>query len=170
MKNSVLYSFLILTSVLITSCKEDDPEPLKAQTQAVLLAGEPGSSKTWKLTGGTQQVNAGGVVPQTFDPCQLDDLFTFSNNEAQSYEMRGGASKCDAADPDQLESGTWAFTLNGTMVIILSNKTAISGLFNFYALPFPAEVVSLTDSAMKLKLVVIDDGNTFTFIFDFTKA
>lgn len=168
MKNSALYSFLILTAVLITSCKEDDPEPLKAQTQAVLLAGEPGSSKTWKLTGGTAQLNSGGAQTLLLDPCQLDDIFKFTNNEAQSYEMRGGSLKCDDTDADLLESGTWAFTIDGKMVVILSNRFSLSGLFGLIAVP--AEVIELTDSTMKLKLVTIDGSDSLTYVLDFTKS
>ncbi len=169
MKNSA-FLLLLAISVVFTSCKEDDPEPLKAETQAVLLAGEKGSSKTWKLVSGSQQVNAASEVQITFDPCQLDDLFKFTNNDAQDYEMRGGTIKCDDTDPDLLEEGTWAFTLDGSMVVILSNRTAISGLFNFYALPFPAEVLALSDTSMSLRLVIIDDGNTIIFKFNFAKA
>lgn len=169
MKNCA-FLLLLAIGVVFTSCKEDDPEPLKAETQAVLLAGEKGSSKTWKLVSGTQQVNASSEVQITFDDCQLDDLFKFTNNDAQDYEMRGGALKCDDSDPDLLEEGTWAFTLDGSMVVILSNRTAISGLFNFYALPFPAEVLSLSDTSMSLRLVIIDSGDTIAFKLNFTKA
>lgn len=169
MKNNA-FLLLFLICIVFTSCKEDDPEPLKAETQAVLLAGEKGSNKTWKLVNGTQQVNASSEVPLTFDDCQLDDLFKFTNNDAQDYEMRGGTLKCDDTDPDLLEEGTWAFTLDGTMVVVLSNRTAFSGLFNYYSLPFPTEVLTLTDTSMSLKMLIIDSGNTITYKFNFSKV
>lgn len=168
MKNNVLFSILVLTAALFTACKEDDPEPLQAEVKGVLLAGEKGGSKTWKLTGGTAQLNSGSPQTLALDPCQLDDTFKFSNNDAQAYEMRGGTSKCDAADPDLLESGTWAFTIDGKVVLVLSNRFSPSGLFGSIAVP--AEVIDLTDSAMKLKMTLIDGSDALTYTLDFIKS
>lgn len=167
MKNSA-FLLLFVMSIVFTSCKEDDPEPLAAETQGVLLAGEKGSSKSWKLTGGTVQENSGTAQTLAFDPCSLDDIFKFTNNDAQDYEMRGGSLKCDDTDADLLEEGTWAFTIDGKMVVILSNRFSFSGLFGLIAVP--SEVVGLTDTTMKLKLVLIDGSDSLTYVLDFIKS
>lgn len=167
MKNSA-FLLLFVMSIVFTSCKEDDPEPLAAETQGVLLAGEKGSSKSWKLVSATYQLNAGSAQSVAIDACQLDDIFKFTNNDAQAYEMRGGSLKCAETDDDLLESGTWAFTLDGKMVVVLSNRFSFSGLFGLFAVP--SEVVSLTDTTLKLKMVLISGSDSETLVFDFTKS
>lgn len=157
---------LFFVSLLFFSSCQDD-ELLPAEAQAKLLAGNPGSSKTWKLLNGTLQANGQDVVEREIDPCQLDDLFKFTNNGDQTYELRGGSIKCNVEDDDLLETGNWAFTLDGTMVIILSSKTSFTGLFNYWNMPFPAEIVSLTENEFKIRMVVLDDGDTIINIFTF---
>lgn len=156
---------LFFAALLIFSSCQD--ELLPAEVKAKLLAGNPGSSKTWKLLNGTVQANGLDVVEREIDPCQLDDLFKFINNGDQTYELRGSLLKCDVEDDDLLEAGNWAFTLDGSMVIILSSKTSYTGLFNYWNMPFPAEIVSLTENEFKIRMVVLDDGDTIINIFTF---
>lgn len=157
---------LFLAALLFFSSCQDD-EVLPAEAKAKLLAGNPGASKTWKLINGTIQVNGLDVVERDIDPCQLDDLFKFTNNGDQTYELRGSFLKCNEDDDELLETGNWAFTLDGSMVIILSDKTSFTGLFNYWNMPFPAEVISLTENDFKIRMVVLDDGDTIINIFNF---
>lgn len=156
---------LLFFSVLVFSSCQD--ELLPAEERARLLAGNPGSSKTWKLLGGTVQANGLDIVEREINPCQLDDLFKFTNNGDQTYELRNGSLKCSKEDDDLLESGTWAFTLDGTMVIVLSSKTSHTGLFNYWNMPFPAEIVSLTKNEFKIRMTILDEGDTIVCTFNF---
>lgn len=169
-RNFYATPFFLLALTFLASCGSDDPEPLKAEVQGALLAGSKGSTKSWKLTGATVKFNSQPTVTQDMDECQLDDIFTFSNNAEQTYQLRGGALKCGQYDDDLLEDGTWAFTLDGVMVIILSNKLSISGLFNYNNLPFPCKVIALTESALTLEMEIIDGIDVILFTFTFVKV
>lgn len=161
---------LLAALTLLSSCGKDDPEPLMAEVQGALLAGPRGASKSWKLTGATFKFNSEPTITEELDECQLDDVFTFSNNSEQSYQLRGGALKCSQYDDDLLEDGTWAFTVDGTMVIILSSTISNGGLFNYNNLPFPCEVLTLTDSSMILEMEFMDGIDVIQFTFTFTKV
>ncbi|MBX2916505.1 MAG: hypothetical protein KF856_14640 [Cyclobacteriaceae bacterium] len=88
--------FILIALADFSSCQDDAVLP--AEAKAKLLAGNPGSRKTWKLINETIQVNG------------LD-------------------------------------------------KTYFTGLFNYWSMPFPTEVVSLTKTDFKIRMV-LDDGDT----------
>lgn len=94
-------NWLLLLSVSIlsftSSCKEDDPEPLKAETQAVLLAGSKGSSKSWKLSVATYQEASDPSVDFDLTPCILDNIYLFTNNDDQSYRCTDEVNYSDGA-------------------------------------------------------------------------
>ncbi len=162
--------------IIIASCKKDDPQPLAYETQAKLLAGEKGQSKTWRLVSETQNRNGSAAVPANLPACFLDNNYIFTNNDKQDYISNEGASKCGTTDPATTESGTWSFTADGKMIIILTNKYATTvtsanspaGLYiNF---PFPSEVTTLTDTSMVTKMTITQDTDTYVFTFTFAKV
>jgi hypothetical protein len=182
-----LFSSLVIATVfvglLFSSCGKSDPAPLGAQTNAKLLAGDAGKSKTWKIVsiGYKQGTNSGSY---TLDPCFVDNLWTFTNNAAQDYQANEGASKCSTNSPDLIELGTWAFTLDGILLDIgVDEVNTINGLFspdaiiivsdgtNSYPLtvtyPYPATVVKLTADQMILEMNwnIVNSLTTYTLTF-----
>ncbi|NJN42438.1 MAG: hypothetical protein HC811_09665 [Flammeovirgaceae bacterium] len=172
MKVSRLISVALLLSAIVvfnSGCKEDDPVPLGAETNAKLLAGEPGQSKTWKLTLGTIQIDGGPIQAFGFSACTLDNLYKFTNNASQDYEATEGTAKCDPADPNLIERGNWAFTLDGEIVIVSSDEIfSGNGLFSYYWLPVPGKVTELTEDSFELELN-INDQQTLLVKYTFEK-
>src|SRR5579872_5231711 len=83
--------------LFIVSCsKKDTTPPTGAETNATLLAGAKGGSKSWKITSLTQTVNGGTaqtITPSSGIPaCEADNVFVFSNNSTQSYQTTEGAT------------------------------------------------------------------------------
>lgn len=156
--------------VLLSSCKEDDPEPLKAETQASLLAGPKGSTKSWKLSSATFQEAANPSETIELVDCVLDNIYIFSNNESQSYRATEGATRCDAADPDLVEAGTWTFTLDGKILIVLPDEISYSQSSLFSFLTYPSDVIDLTESKMTIKMNIIEEGFTYSYTLIFVKV
>lgn len=124
-----IFILVLFWGGLILSCAKDDPALLGAQKNGVLLAGDKGKSKTWQLRTMSIQAGAGAVQPVTLDGCFADNNYTFTNNDAQDYSATEGASKCYT--PDEIESGTWAFTLDGLILNVEVDDTqSPNGIFS----------------------------------------
>jgi hypothetical protein len=165
-------SFLLLAGLffgILSSCKEDDPEPLKAETQAVLLAGQKGGNKSWKLIAASSQEGSSAPQNITLEACFLDNVYSFNNNDEQSYQATEGSNKCDPADPNIVEAGHWAFTIDGEIIIVLPNEFTDSYSALFSILTYPCEIVTLTDSGMTLKMNIVDSGTSYSFTLTFVK-
>ncbi|NOT73806.1 MAG: hypothetical protein HOP08_02680 [Cyclobacteriaceae bacterium] len=179
----------ILGLLIISSCKKDDPAPLGAQVNAKFLAGEAGKSKSWKMREFTYKVGSAAVQTASFNGCFTDNVYSFTNNAAQDYAASEGTSKCDTADPDAIESGTWAFTLDGlTLNIEVDNSQTPNGLFasaiyyygdangnltdagNGGIVPYPAFVKKLDDNNMILEFNITQGTSTIVFTLTFTPA
>lgn len=164
----LLLAFVV---IFISGCKQDDPVPLQAEVKAKLLAGESGLSKSWKLVTVTGKEGTGAEQTFTLAGCEADNIYKFSNNAAQEYEESEGATKCSALDPAIVEKGTWAFTLDGTMLVILNTSVSSnSNAFSFSQFfPYPGQVVELSDSIMKIKMTYTFDGIVYVYNFTFNK-
>lgn len=181
-----LFVLALFWSVLIFSCKSNDPAPLGAQSKASLLAGAAGKTKTWKIISISQQTTSGGTQNYNLDGCFTDNLFTFSNNAAQDYSATEGASKCGTSSPDQIEKGTWSFTLDGVMLNVgVDEVNSLNGLFSPDAIiivedtvnnqifpltltyPYPAFVSKLTADQMVLELNnnIVGNNTKYTLTF-----
>lgn len=160
MKINVL---LFICLGFLFACQEDEPKPTNAEKQAVLLAGKKGESKKWLVSGyrvDGQEVEAFG--------CLEDNEYTFFNNALQTFEGDEGDDRCldgqtEQPLPQEIESGNWAFTIDGSIVIISSASTqspvAIFSAFTELGNPFPMEIVSLT----KTELVIETDYTVDVF-------
>jgi hypothetical protein len=166
--NSYLMLAFLLIGVL-SSCKEDDPAPLKAETQAILLAGQKGSSKSWKLTTASYQEGSGASTELNLDVCILDNIYLFTNNDDQTYKATEGATSCELTDPNVVEAGHWTFTINGEILIVLPDEVTYSNSALFSFLTYPSEIVTLTDSGMTLKMNVVDTSSSYSYTLTFVK-
>ncbi|RDC66519.1 lipocalin-like domain-containing protein [Adhaeribacter pallidiroseus] len=104
MKNVKLLPVLFIVLLTFNACDKDDDDS-KTQTKAELIA-----DKNWVLTAYTSKENNDPVVDEFvyYDACEKDDVLRFSKNG--TYEVNEGATKCNSADPQVSENGTWSIT------------------------------------------------------------
>ncbi len=178
---------VLFWGVLIISCKKSDPAPLGAQVNAKFLAGEKGKTKSWKLRELSFQFGTNPATTQTLPGCFADNLYTFSNNDSQTYAATEGTSKC--YNSDAIESGTWAFTLDGLRLNIeVDNTQTPNGLFspeptyaqdtvkkiiypyNFGYSPYPAFVQKLDDNNLILEINYTAGAQKYKYVLTFTPA
>jgi hypothetical protein len=166
----VLYAAIFIA--LLTGCKKEDVKPSQSEINAQLLAGNVGQSKSWTLTSWSQQIGTDSIQSLTLLPCFADNIYTFTNNSQQNYQCTEGATKCNAYDSDLVEAGTWAFTDDGKMVIILSNilTESSNSFFSVYGFAFPAEVTQLSEDTFSIQMTITQTtlGTTTVDIFNFT--
>ena len=179
MKTRLFFPILL---VVLMGCKDDDPKPTAAEQQGNLLAGKKGESKTWILTS--------FVIDGTdvFDGlCEYDNEYTFFNTAAQSFEGTEGEEECtfwddinedgivDAGEVfsfgEDIETGVWAFTLDGKTLIISSSDTqsefAIFSLFTEIGSPLPASIIKLTDTELSLEMNTSVGSQNFEVTVEF---
>lgn len=189
-----LISLALIWCVLVMSCSKSDPAPLGAQKNATFLAGAAGKTKSWKLREMTYQIGSGSVQSYTLPGCFADNLYTFSNNATQDYAATEGTSQC--YNSDAIESGTWAFTLDGLRLNIqVDNTQTPNGLFSpeptysvgdttslhyfsqiqiypysFGYTPYPAFVKKLDANNLILEFTYTAGGTVYVYTLTFTPA
>ncbi len=169
-KGSSYLLFFVAVMTILSSCKKDDPEPLKAVTQGQLLAGDKGSSKKWKLTIASFQKGTDPSADIDLDPCIMDNIYEFTNNDDQSYQAKEGDTKCDPADSDIVEAGNWSFTIDGKILIILPDVVSYSGNALFSILTYPSEVIALTEGGMTVKMSIVNVGSAYSYTLTFIRV
>lgn len=122
MKKTILCylpALFLLTSVIV-SCKKDKDEPVSKTT---LL-----TQKDWLAIKWEEKLNNDAYVDDfpNWPVCDKDDHFVFRTNN--TYEANEGPTKCDATDPQIIDSGSWAFTDNETKILIGSQSYSIDQL------------------------------------------
>ncbi len=100
---------LAFTLLQSSSCKkDDDPVPQKTKTELITL----GNWKFVKVESRTTPTGAWSDAGGLLQACEKDNINVIRTNA--TYEINEGATKCSAADPQIVESGTWAFQTNET--------------------------------------------------------
>ena len=134
--------FLAIGAVSFSSCGDDDdsggtPATNKTRTQLLI-------ENSWRQTAYTQ--TDGTQVTDLFTgslPCDADDLLKFNaaNNTANNgtYEYNEGASKCDPADPQVFDTGTWAFAGTDQLIVTDANGGVLNGT-----------ILELSDNTLKV--------------------
>jgi Lipocalin-like domain len=153
MKNNIIRLTGMLTIfllVILSSCsKNDEPSATKSQMIA----------RNWKQTdllasqAGTPAVS---VFDTFFEPCNKDDIWQFKSDG--TYTVVEGATKCDAADPDTITTGTWQLTDNDTRIIIDDASEPAQTL----------NIVELTNTSFKLSGTETISGVVVTATIVFT--
>lgn len=139
-------------------CSEEiKPTPV---TYSQLLTGQ--ESKSWRLTN-IRILDAGEDsgpinVQQNFEPCIADDVYTFYANDVKTFEVREGASKCNAGDPDLYVENTWSM-VNATATL----SFVMPLLTTEFALPFT--VKSLTENNLTVEFYFEDIDLSYRFTF-----
>ena len=163
-------SFLLIAILFVTGCNKDE-DPVAAEKNAKLLAGSKNKSKTWVLTSLTEKVNTDPVEDLNFGACFFDNEYTFNNNSNQEFDTIEGLTSCNVDDPELIEEGNWAFSLDGkTLIVSSDNVYSNQSLFSYFvgsAFPFPAEVVTLTSTQLELRMVLEIGIDTVIYTFEF---
>jgi hypothetical protein len=166
-----LFLGVVLGALLFGSCTKEVTLPNKADAQGKLLAGEKGAVKIWRLTGITGQSGTNPAQQLTLGACFTDNRFYFKNNDSQDYEAIEGSTQCFSADPALIEKGTWSFTANGTILLVLTGEVySQNGLFNYTALDAPSTVQELTGTSLKLKMILNNGTGPVTYQISFVPA
>lgn len=151
MKRSLM--ILIVVSNLVFGCKDDEGDPFPFEKQIALLAGAADGSKSWIL----ESVVLNGVINPVND-CEIDDIYTFYNNDLQQFATTAGAEKCNTTEPEVLEEGAWMFARDGKTMIIATNEVFATKLVSFFGLSRAASILELTETKFKIEMSVVKDG------------
>ncbi len=174
---------LIAILIIVSCSKKDTTPPTGAETNATLLAGAQGGSKSWKITsimissgGNSQTYTTTSTSTNIIPACEADNIFLFSHNATQTYQQTEGATTCTANDPATLESGSWAFTTDGKSLLIdatvyvTSTQASAEQLLSLLILSEgePLTVTQITDSSMTLTYTYTDTSGTTPVTYTFT--
>jgi hypothetical protein len=105
------------------SCKKSSSSP-KSKSEYLTQA-------TWKFVKSEYRVGTTGAWTDdtnTYGACEKDNLYIFRTNA--TYEANEGATKCFAADPQIIESGTWSFGANETQVLTRPTGSSSADIVN----------------------------------------
>lgn len=113
-----LTAVILATLILfLSACKKDDSVP----TNTDLI------SRAWKYTALTAVSGAITVdVLQQMEACEKDNLLRFKSDKTFTDEE--GATKCNATDPQIINSGKWAFNANETKLVLDGDSVQIVSL------------------------------------------
>lgn len=111
--------YILLCLLPFTACRKNKDDDMSARTQ--MLTQNP-----WKLIKYEERDDpADPWIDETasYNACELDNLYSFS--AVGSVQVTEGLTKCNPADPNLIDSGTWSFQNNETVIrVIMSQGTA----------------------------------------------
>lgn len=149
MKRQIVHSLLIIFMVLAGCSKKKDPTPSHEQ----LLSRTAGWRQTASVTGTTDLFSL-------YAPCEKDNILKFTqagSTNGGTYVRDEGPTKCDSADPQTEDSGTWSFNNAKTTVAIVSQGITYSLTIN-----------TLTTTSLSFTYTVTDSGITLTVTDTYT--
>jgi hypothetical protein len=159
MKNYLLL-LAVAATVGFTSCGKDDDETTPAKSKTELI-----SSGGWKLASLTISpaidLNGDGTPDSDLTPfvsaCNKDDVTNFKSDK--TYTMDEGASKCNAADPQVFENGTWSFSSDESKITLTPTGSPDSDTYT---------ITELTESTLKYTETQSDSSGNYTFTATWT--
>jgi hypothetical protein len=155
MKNSFASSrwmFALAMLVMISCSKKDDPITSK---QATLT-----TSKGWKVTAitVTPEINGTSNFYSFFPNCVKDNIEKFLTTG--KFVEDEGATKCDAADPQSAEGGTWVLNSDNTVLTVTrTGKDPVE----YHLTTFTATTIVATNTQTDT-----GSGTTYTYTSTFT--
>ena len=149
---------IFISLIFAFSCKKNETT-VTPKTKTEYLAGT--TSKSWKNT--KAQATTQGLtidLVATQPTCVVDNVLTFSSNK--TYEIREGATKCNAADPDLVLKANWSFSADETKFTV--DKIIFQGqqLTNV-----SFDIVELTDIIFIGKTTLSLSNTTYQFVATF---
>ena len=94
---------------------------------------------------------------QVLSDCKKDDILFLTSTGLLNgqYTITEGPSRCNAADPSTVDSGTWTLNEAKTMIEFQSSAPA--------AVPYTYTIVELSSSIFKSKRVEVDNATSYTY-------
>jgi len=138
-KTFTLVSVLAISVFLLCGCgKDEDKDNSKSKTTLL-------TQSDWVRTSLMITINTNPPYDdhQNSAPCQRDNRWVFRTNG--SYELNEGPTKCNAADPQIIQTGSWLFSDNETKLTIGSSTFTVD---------------QLTETTMVLTYTYSGGGNT----------
>lgn len=120
MKSSVL-ALSLIALLAFSGCQKDDPPPPPTKTELI--------SRDWKATAMTAVFPAPiGTVDALaqLQACERDNIIKVKADG--TYIVDEGATKCNPADPQTVETGNWVFASNETKLTIMGETWDIVSL------------------------------------------
>jgi len=144
MKKPVILLALFVLS--LTACKKSDSGGSSSAKATTLETGK------WRITASSSVVEYGAPIGNqtvdlfnTFQSCQRDNLFIFNTDMTTTTDE--GATKCNAGDPQQTISGTWALLNGDTQLTVVASGTTIT-----------ADILSFDNNGMQIRYVTYYGG------------
>ena len=127
-----LLAIIVFSPVILISCKKDKDEDSKLK----LL-----TERTWHITQYQYRELPSDPwdVENITEACELDDIFTFFADG--TYTFTEGPTKCDPFDPDLIDSGTWSFQNDQSVLSI----TSMGETFDFTIEQLDANTLMIMD-------------------------
>ncbi len=153
MKSIKFFAFALMSSALLFSaCSKDEETTTPTVAGSTYLVG-----KDWRMIAATLATAGSPTVDMyaAMQPCEKDDLIEFL--ASGSVTMKEGATKCDPADPDTSPGGAWALLNSDKQLRIIDGDTTLM------------DVVELNASSLKVKVIEVDMGVTYTTSYSFVK-
>jgi hypothetical protein len=106
---------VVVLFALLNGCKKDDE---KSKTQLL-------TEKPWFVSKAEEKAGTANWVDDfpNYAACEKDDATLFKSNG--QYENNEGATKCSAADPQIISTGTWNFASNETVLNITESGSTL---------------------------------------------
>jgi hypothetical protein len=108
------------SSLMFSACKKDEAKTDAKPSGSSIIVG-----KDWRLIGLTISVPGQPATDlyAQMDACDKDDLIEYLANG--SLIDKAGATKCDPAEPDSQNGGTWALLNNDAQLRLINGDTTI---------------------------------------------
>jgi hypothetical protein len=121
MKSMFLKLLAVIVVVGVFSCKKSND---KSKTELLTQAG-------WRQTAGEMKAGTAGTWQAdpsftSMSACDKDNITLFKTDA--TFEVNEGATKCNAADPQVVYTGTWAFQNNETTISVLGQSAGVEQL------------------------------------------
>jgi hypothetical protein len=153
MKSIKYFAFALLSSALLFSaCSKDESTTTPTVAGSTYLVG-----KDWRMIAATLSTAGVPTVDMfaAMQPCEKDNLLEFLTSGL--ITEKEGATKCDPTDPDTAPYGAWTLLNSDKQLRIIDGDTTLM------------DVVELNASSLKVKVVEVDMGVTYTTSYSFVK-
>jgi hypothetical protein len=108
--------FVACVVILAACTKSNDSATVSATSKTSLL-----TAKVWVLTSSQYKSTSATTWTDQYalmGSCDRDNQIVFKTDG--TYEVNEGATKCNAANPYTIETGTWKFAQNETIITLVT--------------------------------------------------
>ncbi|MDH7462279.1 lipocalin family protein [Chitinophagaceae bacterium 26-R-25] len=141
---------VILAVAVIVGCKKDDKNNGSSKTQLI-------TSGNWKVTSDYYDPavdwdgdgHTENEVFSLYSACDKDDILVFKTDGSLTFDE--GASKCDPSDPQVIETTSWKFSNNETVLLVGPSGSETS-----------VQLLELSSTTLKIKVPFTAQGVNYT--------